>query len=289
MKFSLIVTTRGRVTELEALFHSLRDQTCQDFELIIADQNEDDRLSKVVTGAKLKDGITVLKSSKGASRGRNQGLDRATGDILCFPDDDCTYPPRLLEEVAAFLEQHPVYGYLTGRSVAEDGSDSVTRYSKIPAEINRDEIHAQCVEFSIFIRRSALGGIRFDENMGVGAVTPWHSDEGPDLLLRLMEQGVRGFYNPQLTVRHPRPLTDYGPKDRDRNYRYACGNGYFYRKHHYSWPFFARQMARTLCGALLSLMCLKWNKTLFYLARLRGRWRGWKAGVAAGSTGASHS
>jgi glycosyltransferase involved in cell wall biosynthesis len=278
MKFSLIISTKGRVDQLKTLFRSLQDQTCQDFEVIIADQNEDDRLDAFLKESNLKQKPIHFKSSGGASRGRNQGLARASGEILSFPDDDCAYVPRLLEQMEEFFQQHPEYGYVCGRSFADDGGDSVSKHAKVAGEIEKYQVHSQCIEFALFIRRRALGETRFDENMGVGADTPWHSDEGPDLLLRLKEKGERGLYDPRFTVWHPRPVTRYDDKEIDRTYRYACGNGYFYRKHHYAWWFFAYQMMRTIGGVLVGLATLKVNKARLYGARLRGRWRGWLGG-----------
>jgi glycosyltransferase involved in cell wall biosynthesis len=219
-----------------------------------------------------------MMSSGGVSRGRNLGLEQAIGEICCFPDDDCAYVPRLLEEISARFEQHPEYGYLCGRSFADDGRDSVSRHSKVAAEISRPKILSQCIEFAIFIRRSALGEERFNEEMGPGAPTPWQCDEGPDLLLRLNANGVRGFYDPLFMAWHPRPVKHYDAKAIERTYRYGCGNGYFYRRHGFSRWTFAHQMGRTSCGVLLALAGGQWGRARLYLARLRGRWRGWKAG-----------
>jgi glycosyltransferase involved in cell wall biosynthesis len=277
MKFSLIITTRGRTHELKRLFQSLKDQTQQDFEVVLSDQNIDDRLLPLIKefGSELK--FIHLKSSGGASRGRNQGIVKASGDIFGFPDDDCAYPAPLLEQVADFFQTNVQYGYLSCRSVADDGNDSVTRYAKRASAINKLTIHSQCVEFGIFIRRAQLGDIRFDEKMGVGASTPWHSDEGPDIILRLEAAGIRGYYDPRFAIWHAQPVTSYDAKDIDRTYRYACGNGYFYRKHQYSESFFMYQMGRTFCGLLLALVTLQMGKARLYLARLRGRWRGWQS------------
>ena len=281
MKFSLVISTRGRTHELARMFRSLTDQTLQDFEVILSDQNEDDRLLPVIQESGLEERLIHIKSWGGASKGRNQGMAKASGDFLNFPDDDCAFPPHLLELVAAFFQNHSQYGYLSCRAFADDGEDSVARYAKHASEINKMTIHAQCVEFGLFFRRSQLGGLHFDEQMGVGAQTPWHSDEGPDLLLRLEEMGVHGYYDPRFTIWHPQPVTCYDAKAIDRTYRYACGNGYFYRKHHYPVWFFTYQMARTLCGLLLALAMLKFGKARLYHARMRGRWRGWNSNPAA--------
>ena len=48
MKFSLIVATKNRVNEVDRLLHSLVAQSHRDFEVILVDQNIDDRLSDVV-------------------------------------------------------------------------------------------------------------------------------------------------------------------------------------------------------------------------------------------------
>ena len=260
---------------MRRLFDSLSSQSLKSFEVIVSDQNEDDRLAALVRDLSGSMPITHLKNSGGLSRGRNQGIAVASGTILGFPDDDCAYPPAFLQQIATFFDAHPAYGFFSGRSFADDGGDSVSRHSKQAATIQRYTLHSQCIEFATFIRRSSLGELLFDENMGVGSCSPWQADEGPDLLLRLIEKGVPGYYDPKLGAWHPRPIAKYDAKDADRTYRYACGNGYFYRKHHYPAWFFFYQMLRTACGLALALATFHPGKARLYMARLRGRWRGW--------------
>jgi hypothetical protein len=131
------------------------------------------------------------------------------------------------------------------------------------------------MEFAFFIRHSSLGDLRFDPNMGVGSGSPWQADEGPDMMLSLMEKGVTGYYDPKFAVWHPRMKMTYDDAMNARCYKYACGSGYFLRKHGYPYSFFLQLNARTLCGALLALIKLKPNKARYYLARIRGRQEGW--------------
>ena len=45
MSFSLIMATLGRTDEPRRFLDSLESQTFRDFELILADQNDDDRIA----------------------------------------------------------------------------------------------------------------------------------------------------------------------------------------------------------------------------------------------------
>ncbi len=274
MKFSLIIPTKGRGEELARVIESLFSQTCPDFEIIVSDQNADDRVADLLDARGWTGRVRRLKSSAGASRARNEGIAFATGEILGFPDDDCVYPPTLLENLACYFDRNPEVGFLTGRSFADDGGDAASRHGREPARIRRNTIYYQAIEFAFWVRRASLGPLRFDENLGTGAVTPWQADEGPDLVLRLEESGVRGFYDPAFGVWHPR-LEKRDGRAIERSYRYACGSGYFLRKHRYSLRFFLFLLLRAGAGACLSLARCSLGAARFYWARARGLWRGW--------------
>ena len=42
---------------------------------------------------------------KGASRSRNFGAKQAVSALIAFPDDDCLYPPRLIENITKLFQQ----------------------------------------------------------------------------------------------------------------------------------------------------------------------------------------
>ena len=48
MRYSIILATVDRARELHPLLLSLKAQTCLDFELLVIDQNPDDRLKGVL-------------------------------------------------------------------------------------------------------------------------------------------------------------------------------------------------------------------------------------------------
>lgn len=273
MKFSLIVSTVGRTEELKRLLNSLSSQTQRDFEVIISDQNIDDRISDLLLEGKWNLTINHIRSKRGLSRARNTGLNYAKGELISFPDDDCTYTPDLLDRVASYFDAHPEYGYMTGSTYDNDGK-SFTRASSEPAPIQRLRIYRQGVEFTYFFRSSCFNNQRFDENMGIGCDTPWQADEGPDLLLQLEEKGIRGYYQPAIAIWHPAKAGTDAP-DIDKCYRYACGCGYFLRKHQFPIWYFGYMQARTLAGIAVGLLRFNLGITRFHGARWRGRWRGW--------------
>jgi glycosyltransferase involved in cell wall biosynthesis len=275
MKFSLIVPTKNRTDEVDRLLEGLKKQTNQNFEVILSDQNTDDRIVELLKKIDWPGKITHIRSSGGASSARNAGLALATGEIVTFPDDDCMYFPDLLERVGRFFDNHSEYGYLTGRSVTEDGSDAATSHSSEPGEVQKHKIYQQGIEFTFFVRRSSLGDVRFDEKLGTGSNFPWQSDEGPDVMLNLKARGTRGYYDPSFSIWHPRMNPTFDASMVSRCYRYACGSGYFLRKHNYPWWFFAKINIRTLLGVLLGLLTFRPRKARYYWARIQGRWAGW--------------
>jgi glycosyltransferase involved in cell wall biosynthesis len=275
MKFSLILSTKDRTREIVKLFEGFRSQTLQDFEIIVSDQNEDDRLVDLFAQIKWPGKLTYLRNTGGVSVGRNCGLARARGEIIGFPDDDCMYYPTWLQDVARFFDARAEYDYFSGRSIADDGRNAVSGHAKKAGKIRRYSIYSQCIEFAFFVRRSSLGDLRFDEKMGVGADSPWQSDEGPDLILNLEKKGVHGYYDPAFVVWHRRLELTYDDDMVMRCFRYACGSGYFLRKHRYPLWFILRMNLMSCGGAALGLLTLRPKKARFYWLRVCGRWQGW--------------
>ena len=101
LAFSFVISTFGRRQELIFLLESIERQSVSDFEVIVVDQNEDDRLANSLKDRRWSFPLTHVRSPypRGVCRGRNLGWRQARGRILIFPDDDCWYPPWLLARV----------------------------------------------------------------------------------------------------------------------------------------------------------------------------------------------
>jgi GT2 family glycosyltransferase len=272
---SLIMATAGRAEEITRLLDSLAAQTDQDFELLVVDQNSDDRLVSVLDPYRKQFPIMHLSSKRGLSRARNVGIERARGKIMAFPDDDCWYPPWLLESVARYLHEHPDIDGVTGRILDEFGT-SFARFDPSPGLLRSSNVWRRASSACTFLRNSVVqrvGG--FDETLGVGAGTPWGGGEDIDYPLRVIEAGFKVYYDPGIVVFHPNPLRHGYRKAARRAYSYGAGIGRVWRKHDYPVRLVGYYLLRPLGGVVLALLSGQTNKARYHWGAFRGRLRGW--------------
>jgi len=273
---SLVVSTLGRVQELDRLLTSLDKQTLTDFEVLIVDQNGDDRLDPILKGHPNLS-IRHLRSVRGLSRGRNVGLPLAKGDIICFPDDDCWYPENLLAVVEAWFADHPEFAVLFACLRDADNKPVGPNWPKHACVGTRGNLWDIGISPCGFLRRRATDAIGlFDENIGVGADSKYQSGEETDYYLRALEHGFSLRFEPSITVHHP---SFHSPERlRRKTYPFALGAGYVTRVHGYSWWFLARRLIRSLGGAAVSLLKADMENTKVYLLRAAGQLRGYVLG-----------
>jgi glycosyltransferase involved in cell wall biosynthesis len=271
MKVSLILATKDRVEEVNRFIRSLVDQSYNDFELIIVDQNGDDRLQSTLAESQIHAWITHLRCEVGLSRARNLGLVAATGDIIAFPDDDCWYPPGLLARVISEFHRHPLVDGLTGRSEDGRGRASGGSFSRCQGRVDVSNVWKKGISYTIFLRSLVCATVgSFDEELGVGAQTPFGSGEETDYLVRAVKLGFDIQYRPDLVVFHPNPKL-YNESHRRKAFRYGAGMGRVLSKHRYNLCFSLYTIMRPLGGAILSLLMLRPRKAAYHLAIAGGR------------------
>ena len=265
LSFDLVVATLERSAELERLLASLDEQSHLRFRVLVVDQNGDDRIEGILAAHAGLD-LVHLRSEPGLSRARNLALRGLRGDVVAFPDDDCVYPPDLLERVARRLALEPGLDGLTGRAVDGDGA-STASWKHDAAVLTDTNLWNRAISYTIFLRRALVDRIgAFDERLGLGSGEPWSSGEEIDYLVRALRAGARVAYDPELTVIHePRPGS------RATGYRDGASLGYVLGKNRYSAREKARRLVRPLGGAALALARLEPEQARFHLATLRGR------------------
>jgi glycosyltransferase involved in cell wall biosynthesis len=121
MRISVVICTFGRAAVLRNLLDSLEIQTCQNFETLVVDGNDEPSPARSVVHAFLQRPgntfrVDLIPSKRGLAHQRNVGIESATGELICFLDDDVTLPGDFLSQVAAIFgraDMHDVGG-LTG-------------------------------------------------------------------------------------------------------------------------------------------------------------------------------
>lgn len=94
MRVSIVVPTKNEESYLPLLLASLRGQTYQDFEIIVADANSTDRTREIAAQA----GAKVIEGGM-PGPGRNRGAAIAQGEIIFFFDADVVLPhPSFLQD-----------------------------------------------------------------------------------------------------------------------------------------------------------------------------------------------
>lgn len=227
---SLIVATVNRTSELDRLFDSLTAQTFQNFEVILVDQNTDDRLIPHVERARLSElAVThVRHQPANLSTARNAGIELAKGEWVGFPDDDCWYDARLLEQLAPRFACTDVFSGAAVRWMELiDPSVTARNLTWARSRLFRD---IPVTSFTLFFNRKLfhrIGG--FDPRLGVGR---WFgAGEETDFVLRALQAGTVLRYEPTAHVYHP--LKEPPPTRQARlaaRHR-ARGAGALYAKH----------------------------------------------------------
>jgi glycosyltransferase involved in cell wall biosynthesis len=270
---SLVVATFNRVTELQRLLTSLDAQTYKKFEVIVVDQNPDDRVVAVLREhPELK--IVHLRCTLGVSRARNAGLRVAKGEVIGFPDDDCWYPDDLLAKITGWLDTNPEFD---GIFIATRNQDDRLQAPKFPprrGSCTRTSILRCAVIVGAFLKMSAVEAIGvFREDIGPGTSSPYQSGEDIDYLIRPLDHGMQLFYEPAFSVYHP----DLNTRERLRRitFPYSVGVGYILRLHEYPWWVFAEVAGRSLGGVVVHLAKADVEGAHLYLLRAAGQLRGY--------------
>ena len=205
---SLVLCTYGRTNEVDNFLDSIYRQTKRPTEIIIVDQNEENILHYIIK--KWSEKLPIIHKRvnfKGASRSRNFGAKQAVSALIAFPDDDCLYPPRLIENITKLFQQKGEFEtILTAKIEPSEISSRLSKpslnYSWVTSSL--DLFKAKAETSNIFARKSKLTSLPFifNENIGPGANTPWASNEETDLLIRLLKQGIKIIKLKELSIAH---------------------------------------------------------------------------------------
>jgi glycosyltransferase involved in cell wall biosynthesis len=233
-RISVIVPTRNRASDAIACVRSI--VRADGFaELIVVDQS-DDRATGDALAAVGDRRVRYLASElRGATNGRNAGVEASSGEILAFTDDDCRVSPDWTAGIARI--------FATDRDVAV-----VCGRVEVPAELAK---HGYAVSFepevrewqgrfpppgrdwgitaNFAVRRSVFARVGpFDGLLGPGA--PLVCGEEPDFLFRVLKAGLKVVNAREVEVEHL-GVRAHGAESSRLWHVYAAGTGAAIFKH----------------------------------------------------------
>ena len=272
LRFSLILATVGRTAELDRFLKHLAAQSYRNFELIVVDQNPDDRLLPLLAPYQERFPVVHLRSAIGLSRARNAGLPHASGDILAFPDDDCWYSADLLQRVATLFQKTSTVDCITGRPV----DACALGFDRSSGRVNKRNVFRRGISYTIFIRNEVASCIgRFDESLGLGATSGKIAAEETDYLLRALSASFHISYFAELCVPHGDSKLVYDEALIRRQYGSALALGCVLKKHQYPFWFVLYYWVRPFGRACLSFVMFQRPRARYHYAAFRGRVTGW--------------
>jgi GT2 family glycosyltransferase len=222
MKYSVVIATHNRAADLSETLASLAELRSRDaWEVIVADNNSTDTTRDVVTAAAATFPVPlryVFEGVPGRSAALNTAIGEAAGDIIVTTDDDVRMEPDWLDQAGAALERlncdyiggrvTPIWGGPRPAWLPEGGSRlggviALLDYGDAPFEL----VTRMPLGVNMAFRRDAFdraGG--WDPRVGRKAGTLL-GQEVREWCVRARAAGLRGFYAPNLTIRHIIPAS----------------------------------------------------------------------------------
>jgi glycosyltransferase involved in cell wall biosynthesis len=270
-KLSIIIPTVNRIAELGDLLSSIPLMNKDILEILIIDQNYDNGLSDVIEEYKQTFEIKHYRiRPNGASNARNYGISKASGEIFCFPDDDCRFYPETIQIALETIDKKSC-DVVFGKCVDTSGKDSITKWSKTAGYLSRKNCENKFVEATMFAKRAIFEDVLYEETLGVG--TFHGSGEAYDLVLRLLKQNKMLYYDPVVVFYHPNKVIDHSLNSSiKRTYSYYCGFSKLCLKHN----LYAKLLRRIVLvtGFIPFSVFFARNKTRYYCAELLGIFSG---------------
>lgn len=132
LKITVAVPTYCRSDLLRRLFESIARQKRIPEEILVVDASPDDKSETAVQecASFTQLNIVYIRNEKGLTRQRNRAIQKSSGDIIVFLDDDVVLEDNFLKEIeSAFLAHPEMVGI--GGFIVNEWSKKVERWWKV--------------------------------------------------------------------------------------------------------------------------------------------------------------
>lgn len=164
--FSIIIPTYNRAHFLSGAIESVLNQTCSDWELLIIDDGSTDNTKEVVLNYPDRRIRYVHQKNAERSAARNNGIQHAKGEWICFLDSDDEYLEHHLAILKTEIENRNNQPglYITGHLIQSNGT--IRKHPFLDTTVNVvKEIWSKFILInSVCVHHSILEKNRFNIN-----------------------------------------------------------------------------------------------------------------------------
>ncbi len=197
-KVSVIIPTYGRTNTLRRAIDSVLRQSFQNLEIIVVDDNYDEKIScdvNAIIDSYNSDKVLIVKNETnlGGALSRNKGIMNATGEYIAFLDDDDWYYPDKIKKQYSLIESNDKLGivYSWVESINNDGSVGLTyRYEYRGNLIFQAMYDCMAATSQWLCRKSAL--------LDIGMFSDVPCKQDSNVLLKMMLAGYEIDYVPEV-------------------------------------------------------------------------------------------
>jgi hypothetical protein len=119
LRLSVVICTRNRAPLLRGALRGIATQTRRPDEVVVVDNGSTDDTAAVLDAFRTElPLVTVYLAAPSIPAARNAGARAATGDVLCYTDDDAVADATWLAEVEATFLADPAIGVVGGDAAA---------------------------------------------------------------------------------------------------------------------------------------------------------------------------
>ena len=169
MKISVIIPAYNAAKYIKRCIVSLLEQTYKNIEIIVVNDGSDDNTLEM---AKQYNIIVLDKENGGVSSARNSGLNKATGDYICFVDADDYVEKNYIESVVNILNENSYDIVETPLLFEASFKNRIAYYTEYKIEGEKKSTNFNQEYFNnelryvigVFYKKEVINNIYFDEN-----------------------------------------------------------------------------------------------------------------------------
>nr|WP_034549672.1 glycosyltransferase family 2 protein [Carnobacterium funditum] len=161
-KVSIITPVYNAEKFIANTIKSVRNQTFEDFEMILIDdcsQDNSEEIIQKISNIDQRIRYIRLKKNSGAAVARNTGLQAARGEYVAFIDSDDSWKKEKLEKQILFMKKNnAVFTYTAFETISEEGKVLKNKVN-VPTKLNYSDLlkNTAIACSTVIINRTAVG------------------------------------------------------------------------------------------------------------------------------------